>query len=104
MARPSGLARSDGRDLSSSFSHDRYNLPYIVIRGGKIGQTQWASSVRPIVFFALKRLFNPTSPGFRADWPVKILARKNRVNFSLAHCWPGPTRLGRLPPLIITKK
>ena len=43
-------------------------------------------------FFALKRLFGPTGPVFRAGWAVKILARKNRANF-------GPARPARLPPL-----
>ena len=55
----------------------------------------WPSPVwpdPPEFFFALKILFDPTSPVFRTGWAVKILARKNRVNFGPDHCWPGPAR------------
>ena len=53
----------------------------------------WPGPARPArIFFALKILFGPTGPVFRAGWAVKILARKNRANFGPAHCWPGPAR------------
>ena len=42
------------------------------------------------IFFALKRLFGPTGPVFRAGWAVKILAQKNRANFGPAQ--PSPAR------------
>ena len=99
-------------------------------RGGKIGPTRWASPVRlklgpgwaikllarkkpgqiwpgpvwpgpPEFFLALKRLFGPTGPVFRAGWAVKILARKNQASFGPARFWSGPllARPARLPPL-----
>ena len=88
-------------------------------RGGKIGQTRWASPVRPKLgpgwaikllarkksgqiwpgpvwpgppefFFALKILFGPIGPIFRAGWAVKMLTRKNRANFGPVRFWPAP--------------
>ena len=56
----------------------------------------WPGPARLNFFFALKRLFDLTGPIFRANWAVKILARKNRANFGLARVWPGSTRPG--PP------
>ena len=63
-------------------------------------------SASPNFFFALKRLFGPTSLIFRAGWAVEILARKNQANFGPARFWPGPllarpspARPARLPPL-----
>ena len=55
----------------------------------------------PKFFFALKRLFGPIDPIFRAGWAVKILARKNRADFGPARFWPGPllAQPARLPPL-----
>ena len=51
----------------------------------------WPGQARPArIFFALKRLFGPTGPVFRAGWAVKILARKNRANFGPARFWPSP--------------
>ena len=51
----------------------------------------WLGPARPTrILFALKRLFGQTGPVFRAGWAVKILAGKNRVNFSPARFWPGP--------------
>ena len=72
----------------------------------------WPGPVRSArFFFALKRLFGPTGPVFRAGWTVKILARKNRANFGPARFWPGPllarpssARPARLPPLVIMKE
>ena len=63
----------------------------------------------PEFFLALKRLFGPTGPVFRAGWAVKILVRKNQANFGPARFWPGPVlarptvgqaRPARLPPLV----
>ena len=67
----------------------------------------WPGPARPArIFLALKRLFGPTAPVFRAGWAVKIVARKNRANFGPARFWPGPllarpspARPARLPPL-----
>ena len=51
----------------------------------------WPNPARSArIFFALKRLFGPTSPVFRVGWAVKILARKNRANSDLARFWPSP--------------
>ena len=103
-----------------------YVTRHAIPRGGKIGPTRWASSIRPKLrpgwaikllaqkksgqiwpglvwpgpahqnFFCLKRLFGPPSPVFRVGWVVKILARKNRANFDLARFWPGLAQPG--PP------
>ena len=57
----------------------------------------WPGPARPArIFFALKCLFGPTGPVFKAGWAVKILARKNRANFGPARFWPGPAQPG--PP------
>ena len=63
----------------------------------KFGPTQYGQArygparPGPIEYcFALKRLFDPTSPVFRVGWVVKILARKDWVNFGPARFWPDP--------------
>ena len=50
------------------------------------------------LFFALKRLFGPIGPIFRAGWTVKILIRKNRANFGPVRFWPDPLLIRPSPP------
>ena len=68
----------------------------------------WPGPTRPArIFFCFERLFGSTGPVFRAGWAVKMLTRKNQVNFGQARFWPGPllarpspVRPARLPPLV----
>ena len=109
LARPGGLARSArnyGRVGPLNFWPEKNRAKFGPARYGPARYGP-ARPGPPEYFFALKWLFGPTGPVFRAGWAIKIVARKNRANFGPARFWPGPllarpspARPARLPPLV----